>query len=89
MPWSSLWVVSIKGRVAASAYSRSVARVGALGFLEKLLGVFGIVLAFCNANFASSVAWPAAIEAERAGVVFLRCGGDVRAGHDTVAFPPL
>lgn len=58
--------------------------MGALGFLEKFLGIFGIVLAFCNADFASSVAWLAAVEAESAGVEFFRCGGDVRAGHETV-----
>lgn len=56
--------------------------MSALGFLEKLLCVFGIVLAFCNAYFASSVAGLAAIEAECAGVVFFRCGGDVRASHE-------
>ena len=55
--------------------------MGALGFLEKLLCIFGIVLAFCNANFASAVAWLAAVEAESAGVVFaVGCG--VRAGHE-------
>ncbi len=58
--------------------------MGALGFLEKFLCILGIILAFCNAYFASSVTRLAAVEAESAGVVFFRCGGDVRAGHDTV-----
>ena len=71
-------------RVAAAAYSRTIAWVRALGFLEKLLCKLGIILAFCNAYFASAVAWLAAVEAESAGVVFFRCRGDVRAGHEIV-----
>jgi len=58
--------------------------VCALGFLEKLLCIFGIVLAFCNTYFASPVARLAAIEAERADIVFFRCGGDMWADHETV-----
>jgi len=73
----------IAGAIAAAADSRSVAWVGAFGFGEKLGGVFGGVLAFGDANLARSVAGLAAVEAEGADVVFLRCGGDVLAGHET------
>jgi len=80
---SFLVVVSINGRIATAAHSRAVAWMSAFGFLEKFLCIFGIILAFCNAYFAGSVAWLAAIETKGASVIFaVWCG--VRAGHDTI-----
>ncbi len=60
--------MSIKGRVAAAAYSRAVAWVGALGFLEKLLDVFGIILAFCNALTATAILNAPAIKSKCANI---------------------
>ena len=76
-------VVSIKGRIAASAHSRAAARVGALGLLKQFFCVGFVILALGDAYFASAVARLAAVETERAGVVFF-VGSGVRAGHETV-----
>lgn len=74
----------MQGAVAAPAHAREVTGVGALGFSKKLFSIFGIVLAFCNANLACAVTGLAAVESERAGVVFFSRGGDMWAGHETV-----
>ena len=69
--------------IAAAAYSGAVRWVGAFGFGEEFAGVGFVVLAFGDALLASAVARFAAVEIERAGVVFaVGCG--VRAGHSTV-----
>ena len=47
-----------------------------------------VVLVFGDAHPASAVARFAAIHSKAAGVIFFRAGGDVRAGHETAAFPP-
>lgn len=73
--------------IAAAAYSGAVRGVGALGFGEEFFRVGFVVLVFGDALSASAVTGFAAVEIERAGVVFFRCGGDVRAGHETVYGP--
>ena len=59
---SFLVVVSIKGRIAATAYSRAAARVGALGLLEEFFCVGFVVLALGDTLLASSVAGLASVE---------------------------
>ena len=71
-------------RVAASRNACALGRVGEFGFREEFLRVGFVVLAFGDALLASAVAGLAAVEIERAGVVFFRGGCDVRAGHETV-----
>ena len=56
----------------------------AFGAGREFGGVLGVVLASLDAELASAVAGFAAIHSKAAGVVFLRAGGDVRAGHETV-----
>ena len=59
----------------------------AFGAGREFGGVLGVVLVALYAEFASAVAWFAAIHSKAAGVVFLRAGGDVRAGHETIGSP--
>ncbi len=74
--------MSIKGRVTAARDSWLCAWVGLFGSCEKFFGVGFVVLAFGDAGLACAVARLAAVETERAGVVFaVGCG--VRAGHET------
>jgi hypothetical protein len=73
----------IAGRVTAPAHAGDGAWVAAFRFGEKFFGVGFVVLALFDANLASPVAGPAAVEAESASVVFAGAGGDVRAGHET------
>jgi hypothetical protein len=62
--------------------------VGALGFCEEFLGVGFVVLAAPNALLASAVAWLATVEIERADIIFVACGFNVDAIHDTEYPPP-
>ena len=78
-----MWELSIKGRVAAPAYARAAARVGALGFGEEFFCEGFGILALGDALLASAVAGLAAVEIERAGVIFAVCGFNVDAIHDT------
>ena len=59
----------------------------AFGAGREFGGVLRVVLAALDAELASAVAWPAAIHAQSAGVEFLRAGGDVLAGHETLKPP--
>ena len=56
----------------------------AFGAGREFGGVLGVVLVALDAEFASAVAWFAAIHAKVAGVVFFRASGYVLAGHETV-----
>ena len=54
----------------------------AFGFLEKPLGIFGIVLAFGDAGLAIPKPRVAAVESQRAGELApVASAGLVRAGH--------
>ena len=55
--------------------------MGLFGAGEEIGGKLRRVLAALYTTSASAVAWLSAVEAESAGVVFLCCGCDVRAGH--------
>ena len=57
----------------------------AFGSGREFGGVLGVVLVALDAETASAVAGFAAVESKAAGVVFAGAGGDVRAGHETVA----
>ncbi len=60
----------------------------AFGFGEEFFCVgFGVLTAL-NANFASAVAGLAAVEVERADIIFVACGFNVDAIHDTEYPPP-
>ena len=59
--------------------------MGAFGAGPEFGGVVEVVLVTLNAELAGAVAWLAAIHSKAAGVVFFRAGGDVLAGHETVA----
>jgi hypothetical protein len=62
--------------------------VGAFVSGREFGGVLRVVLVFGYALLASAVAGLAAIHSKAAGVEFLCADGDVRAGHETAAFPP-
>ena len=77
----------IAGRITAPAHAGGRTRVAALCFCKEFFGVFFVVLPSLDAEFASPVAGPASIEIECADIVFLRAGGDVRAGHEMLKPP--
>jgi hypothetical protein len=74
-------------RITAPAHLASGWRVASLGSGGKFGGVLRSVLASLDAEFASAVAWLAAIHAEATGVKFFRACGDVLAVHETVKPP--
>ena len=61
--------------------------MASLGSGGKFGGVFRVVLASLDAEFASAVAGLAAIHAKSAHVKFFEAGGDVLALHDMVNPP--
>ncbi len=73
----------IAGRIAAPAHAGGGTWVAAFRFGEEFFCVGFGVLALFDAKFASAVAGLAAVEIERADIVFFCAGGDVWAGHDT------
>jgi hypothetical protein len=59
--------------------------VGAFGAGREFGGERLVVLAALDAELACAVARFAAIHSKAAGVVFFCAGGDVLAGHETIA----
>ena len=57
--------------------------MGLFGAGEEFFCEGLVIFPALDAASACAVAGLAAVEIERTSVVFLRCGGDVRAGHET------